>query len=894
MSTYRLQQLLSPRSVALIGASPRRGSLGYALLKNLKDAGFAGPIYPVNPHHHEIDGLKCVPAIGDLAETPDLMIVATPAPTVPSLVRAAGAKGVGAAIIVTAGLGHGPDSLAAQSEQIARQSGLRLLGPNCLGLIAPYAKLNGSFASRMPAPGHLAVISQSGAIAAAIAEWGITNASGFSAIASIGDQIDVDIGDLLDYFALDSKTRAILLYVESISRARKFMSAARAAARIKPVVVIKAGRHIEGAQAAATHTGAMAGSDAVYGAAFRRAGLLRVFDMDELFDAAETLSHVRNLKGKRLAILTNGGGIGVLAIDRLRDMGGTVAAVSPAIKERLDSVLPSTWSGANPVDIVGDAGPDRYVAALEALLADPANDAILVFNVPTAMASPREVAKAVADKIASERSRSLQPKPVFTSWIGGDQTTADIFNHAAVPHYATEVEAVRGMMHLVRYQEAIASLMETPPSLPDDFKTDETAARKIIDRALSEDRRWLDPLEVAALMAAYAIPITPTYHATDPDAAVRIAAPLVAEGQKVVLKIHSRDIVHKSDVGGVRVGLSSADDVARAASEIFTNAKRLRPDARIEGLIVQPMIQRKYARELILGIATDHVFGPVILFGRGGTAVEVINDKALALPPLDLNLANDLIGQTRVSRILSAYRDVPAARREDIAMTLVKISQLAADHPEIDEIDINPLLADERGVLALDARVSVSRKQIARSQSHLAIRPYPKEWERVLLLAPDWPILVRPVRPEDEGLFTEFFTQISDSDLRLRFFAPIKDFSHSFIARLTQIDYARSMAFVAFDQASRKLLGAVRLHADANHDVAEYAILVRSDLKGRGLGWKLMQLVIEYARADGIKQIQGEVLRENTVMLRMCEELGFNIAPDPDDQTLSIVSYRLA
>lgn len=894
MSTYRLQQLLSPRSIALIGASPNQGSLGYALLKNLKEAGFPGPIYPVNPRHHEIDGMKCVPAIGDLAGTPDLMIVATPAQTVPSLVQAAGEKGIGAAIILTAGLGHGPESLAAQSEQIARQSGLRLLGPNCLGLIAPYAKLNGSFVSRMPAPGHLAVISQSGAIAAAVAEWGITHATGFSAIASIGDQVDVDIGDLLDYFALDPKTRAILLYIESITRARKFMSAARAAARTKPVVVIKAGRHAEGAQAAVTHTGAMAGSDAVYGAAFRRAGLLRVFDLGELFDAAETLSHVRALKGNRLAILTNGGGIGVLAIDRLRDLGGTAAILSPAIKDRLDSALPSTWSGANPVDIVGDAGPDRYVAALDALLADSANDAILVFNVPTAMASSRDVAQAVAEKVSAQRSKTLQPKPVFASWMGGDQETADIFNLAAIPHYSTEVEAVRGAMHLVRYQEAIASLMETPPSLPDDFKPDETAARSIIDKVLSEGRRWLDPVDVAALLETYAIPVTPTYRAADPASAVRIAAPLLADGYKVVVKIHSRDIVHKSDVGGVRVGLSSEDDVARAASDIYGNAKRLRPDARIEGLILQPMIQRKFARELILGIATDPVFGPVILFGRGGTAVEVINDKALALPPLDLNLANDLIGQTRVSRILSAYRDVPAARREVVAMTLVKISQMAADHPEIDELDINPLLADERGVLALDARISVSRKPAARSQSHLAIRPYPKEWERLLQLTPDWPILARPVRPEDENLFSEFFTQVSDSDLRLRFFAPIKDFSHSFIARLTQIDYARSMAFVAIDQTSGKLLGAVRLHADANHDVAEYAILVRSDLKGRGLGWKLMQLVIEYARADGIKLIQGEVLRENTVMLRMCEELGFNIAAAPDDQALSIVSYRLA
>jgi acetyltransferase len=893
MSTYRLQQLFHPRSVALVGASPRENSLGRAVLDNLKQAGFGGTIGLVNPRYKEIDGHPCAARISDLADIPDLIVIVTPADTIPVLIRDAGEKGVAAAIILSAGLGHGPGSLAEECNSIARKCGLRLVGPNCLGVIAPHARLNASFASRMPQPGDLAVISQSGAIAAAMCEWGIEHRTGFSAIASIGDQIDVDTGDLLDYFALDPRTRAILLYVESVTDARKFMSAARAAARTKPVVVIKAGRHADGARAAATHTGAMAGSDAVYAAAFRRAGLLRVFDLSELFDAAETLSHVRKLKGDRLAILTNGGGVGVLAIDRLGDYGGKTAAISESTRRTLDSVLPDTWSRANPVDIIGDAGVERYSAALNALLADPENDAVLVMNVPTAMASSADIAASIAAIVASERSKRIEPKPVFATWIGGGSNIAGIFDKAGVPHYPTGAEAVRGFMHLVNYRDAVTALMETPPSLPDAFRSNEAAAREIIGKALSDGRRWLDPLEVAALLKAYSIPATPTLHAADTAAAVGAAAPFLKDGQNVVLKIHSRDIVHKSDVGGVRLGLSSEEDVARAAADILDNAKRLRPEARIDGFIVQPMIRRKYARELILGIAADPVFGPVILFGRGGTAVEVINDKALALPPLDLNLANDLIGQTRVSRILSGYRDVPPARRDEIALTLVKIAQMAADHPDIDELDINPLLADETGVLALDARVAVSRKSAAKSRSHLAIRPYPKQWERVLP-SPGGAVCVRPVRPEDENLFVQFHKQISDHDLRLRFFAPVKDFSHAFIARLTQIDYARSMAFVALDQASGEMLGVVRLHADANHEIGEYAVLVRSDLKGRGLGWMLMELVIEYAKADGIKVIRGEVLRENTVMLRMCQSLGFEIAADPDDPSLSVVSYRLA
>ena len=896
MSVYRLSQLLSPRSVALAGASPREGSLGQAVLRNLKAGQFKGDLALINPRHTDIDGHRVLETLDDLTSVPDLLIIATPAPTVPALIAQAADKGIATAIILTAGLGHGPGSLADQVERSARKAGLRLVGPNCLGVIAPRANLNASFASAMPPSGNLAVISQSGAIAAAMAEWGIRRAAGFSAIVSVGDQLDVDFGDLLDYFALDPATRSILLYIESIKDARKFMSAARAVARTKPVVVIKSGRLAQGARAAATHTGALAGSDAVYDAAFRRAGLLRVYDLSELFDAAETLSHFRNVNGNRLAVLTNGGGAGVLAVDRLAELGGTAAELSPQTFACLDKALPPTWSKGNPVDIIGDADSKRYVEALEALLADEANDAVLVLNVKTALTPSLDIAKAVGAVVTAQRSKRLEPKPVFASWIGGGLGAEDALHDAAIPTYRTEAEAVRGFMHLVHYKDAQCHLMDTPPSLPEHFKPDAKTARRVIKDALADGRMWLDPVEVNKVLGAYAIATLPAVSARDPDAAAEAAGPFLAGGARVVVKILSRDIVHKSDVGGVRLNIGSAQEVRKAADDIIANAKKLKPAARIDGVIVQPMVIRPKARELIAGIADDPTFGPVIVFGRGGTAVEVIDDKALALPPLDLNLAHDLVRRTRVSRILDRYRDVPAARRDDVALTLVKLAQLAADVPEIRELDINPLLADDAGVIALDARIAISAaaaKSRGSDQSRFALRPYPKEWERHVRLANGSEVFVRPVRPEDEPLYRPFFAHVSQEDLRLRFFAAVKDFNHAFIARLTQIDYARAMAFIAIDPPSGEMRGVVRMHADANYETAEYAILVRSDLKGVGLGWELMQLILDYARNEGLKRIHGQVLHENTTMLRMCRELGFDLKPDPEDPDVCLATYYL-
>jgi acetyltransferase len=799
-------------------------------------------------------------------------------------------------VVISAGLGHGPGSHAEAAAQAARRHGLRLVGPNGLGVIVPPVKLNASFAAHMPTAGDLAVISQSGGVAAGFVEWAANRSVGFSAIVSLGDAIDVDFGDLLDYFAQDHTTRAILLYIEAIRDARKFMSAARIAARIKPVLVIKSGRHAQGAKAAATHTGALAGSDEVYDAAFRRAGLVRAFDLDEMFAATETLGRLKPFPGRRLAILTNGGGLGVLAVDRLIDLGGTPAEISTGTHAILDGVLPAGWSRSNPVDIIGDADGKRYADALTALLEDPANDAVLVMNVATALASANDAARAVVEVVRQPPGQRRQ-KPVLATWIGDDRKASAAFERASIPHYANEAEAVRGFMHLVRYREATDALMETPPSLPEAFLPDTAAARAVIDGALTAGRTWLDPLAIDRILRAYHIPAAPVLLATGPEDAAQKAEPLLRNGQSVVVKVLSPDIVHKSEVGGVKLNLTNAEAVKRATVEILERASALRPDARLVGVTLHPMIVRPKARELIAGIADDPTFGPVVVFGRGGTAVEVINDKALALPPLDLKLARDLIARTRVSRILRAYRDVPAADQDAVALTLVKLAQLAADMPEIRELDLNPILADRDGVTVVDARMAIaplsSPARGRRGHPRFAIRPYPREWERHLALTDGMQVFVRPVRPEDEGLYREFFPHVTQEDLRLRFFAPVREFSHTFLTRLTQLDYARSMAFLALDDATGAMLGAVRLHADANYETGEYAILLRSDLKGRGLGWRLMQLMIEYAAAEGLHTVEGQVLRQNTTMLTMCRQLGFAVTPDPTDQDIYVVRFPI-
>lgn len=891
MSTYALKSVFAPASVAVVGASPRERSLGRLVLRQIRGGGFEGPVGLVNPHYREIDGVAAAPRLDALGFAPELVVIAAPPQDVPVVAGAAADVGAAAAIVLTRGMGAGPGSHNAALGAIARPRGLRIVGPNCLGVIAPHAKLFASFAAHRPAPGDLALISQSGAVAAGLLEWARTRGVGFSAVASLGDALDVDFADLLDHFAVDRRTRAILLYLEHVRDARKFLSAARAAARGKPVVVVRPGRHVRAHGEAQTHTARLATPDAAYDAAFRRAGLLRVMALDELFAAAETLSHLGSLPGRRLALLTNGAGTGMLALDRLVDVGGTPAALSDDTVHTLDAAFPRGWSRGNPVDMLGDADGQRYAAGMAALLADRGNDAVLAVHVPTVLSQPQETAAAVADAVAAQ-PRSAR-KPALAVWVGGDAQATATLNAAGVPTYASEAEAVRGFMYLVRHREAQQALMETPPSLPEDFAVDSVTAQAVVADALAAGQKWLSPDAVTRLLGAYGIPMAPSLAARDAEDAARVAQPWLAGGETVAVKVLSPDIAHKSDVDGVRLDLGSAAAVREAAEGILRRARQARPDARIDGLLVQPMARRPKAREVIAGIADDPVFGPVVVFGRGGTAVEVIDDKALALPPLDLRLAHELIGRTRVARILKAYRDVSAADERALALVLVKLAQLAADIPAVRELDINPLLADAGGVLALDARVAVApSRQLHRGRGHprFAIFPYPTEWERTLALADGRELLLRPVRPEDDAMFRAFFARVTPEDLRLRFFSAVRDFSHDFIARLVQLDYARSMALAAIDPHSGEMLGAVRLLADADFERGEYGIMVRSDLKGLGLGWRLMQAMVEVARWMGLALVEGQVLRENSTMLAMCRQLGFRVEADPDDATVMRVT----
>ena len=890
MSVRNLDKIFKPRSIALVGATPKPNTVGAMLLKNLRNESFKGDLMLVNPRYNEIAGMPVYPDVASLSAGPDLAVIATPPATVPGLVAELGTKGTRGAVVITAGFGE----LGAEGKQLqqrileaARPHLLRIVGPNCVGVMASGAHLNASFAHLASRPGRLAFVSQSGAIVTAMLDWAEPRGIGFSHVVSLGDMADVDFGDMLDYLGDDASTRAILLYVEGLTSARKFMSAARAAARRKPVLVVKVGRHAEGARAAASHTGALAGSDRVYDAAFRRAGTLRVRDMGDLFDAIETLSSTHAQAGDRLAILTNGGGPGVLATDMLIEVGGTLATLSPAAVAKLDRVLPRTWSHGNPVDIVGDADPQRYKAALEALLEDRDIDAVLVINCPTAMQSPSDCARVVIDTVHAQAPH-LMGRNVLTNWIG-EHTAAPARNLFAAAHiatYDTPDRAIRGFMQRVQYRRNQQLLLETPPSRPETFTPDIDAAERMLLGALRAGREWLEPNEVMGVLGAYGIPVVRTYMVADSVAAAEIARELA---KPVALKIRSRDIQHKSDIGGVALNLGNPDRVQREAETMLAKARAVRPDARLEGFIVQEMIQRSGALELIAGVVDDSLFGPVILFGQGGTAVEVLNDSTLELPPLNMALARAQIARTRVWRLMQGYRNQPPCDVDSVADILIKLAQLVADQPTVAELDINPLLVDQKGVVGLDARLRVR----AAKPNRLAIRPYPKELESEAVLPDGTRVQIRPVRPEDEPGIIDLAAHQSAEDLRMRFFTSMRGLSHELAARLTQIDYDREVALVAQPSKRGAVWGVARFIADPDNVRAEYAVAVRTDMKGRGLGYLLMTKLLEMAKARGLSEVIGEVLCENAAMLKMALELGFTVSPHPEEVDIMRVEKRL-
>lgn len=895
MSVRDLDYLLNPTSIALVGASKRPGSVGDVLARNLFGGGFEGPIMPVNPHHTAIGGSLAWPDIDSLPITPDLAVVATPADAVAGVIRDLRAKGCRAACIITAGFGEGGDADGERrrADVLEAAGPMRLLGPNVLGLMVPGIGLNASFAHIAPLKGDLAFVAQSGAMLTSVLDWATGRGIGFSHMISLGDKIDVDFGDLLNHLAVASDVRAILLYIEAIGDAAKFMSAARAAARTKPVVAIKAGRMAEGAKAASSHTGALAGSDAVYDAAFRRAGMLRVYDMQELFDAVQTLSSRLGRLGTpregdpagvgdRLAILSNGGGIGVLATDSLIEQGGRLAKLRPETIEALNGCLPSTWSHGNPVDIIGDAPGSRYAESLEALLKDDSADAVLVLNCPTAISSSLEAAEAVLTAAGKNR------RPVLTSWLGDGSAAASRrrFVEARIPTYNTAEEAVRGFMHVVRYRRNQTNLMQVPGGMPGGGEPDRAAVRAVIDRALSEERAWLTEVEAKQVLEAYGLPIARTEIATTPEQAEE-AARGFAMGDLVAVKVLSPDITHKSDVGGVVLNLATPAQVREATAQMLSRLSKDYPTARIDGVTVQQMIRRPGAHELIVGLNEDPQFGPVVLFGKGGKEVEIVDDTVTGLPPLNDVLAQALIEETAVHRLLRGYRDEPAVDFTSLRHALIRVGEIAIDFPEVKELDINPLIADRHGVVALDARVRIAAVDEKLSQdpaSRLAIRPYPRALEGSVLLRDNTEIAIRPIRPEDAPALQDMVAECDPQDIRFRFLHPMKDLPDRLSARLSQIDYAREMAFVAIDpEAPSRLIGVARLTGDADGQRAEYAILLRRDHKGEGLGYALMTRLIEMARDRGIGMLFGDVLQDNDPMLKMCADLGFERHAQHDD-----------
>jgi len=844
MTIRNLHFMFNPSSVALVGASQKPGSIGAVLARNLVSAGFKGDIFPVNPKYSTIEGLPTYPDLDSLPQTPDLAIIATPPETVPQLIEKLGTLGTKSAVVITAGFREGGSEegqrLFDRMLDSARPHLLRIMGPDCLGIMVPGMGLNAGLGHVQPLKGNIAFVTQSGSIQASVLDWATSKGIGFSHIVSMGNMSDVDFGDMLDYLATDFSAKAILLYMESVTHIRKFMSAARVAARMKPVVVVKSGRHLEGSRALASYIGTLIGADEVYNAAFERAGMLRVADMQALFDAVETLAKSHPFPGDRLAILTNSGGMGLMATDVLIDKKGRLAELSPATISHLNSVLPAAWSHNNPVDIGGDAPPNRYVDAIHALLDDEGVDALLVLNCPSAMSSGTDIARAVVNTL-HEKGAKASSRGIFTSWLGTDSTreARKIFAENRIPTYETPAEAVRGFMQMVRYRISQKMLRETPANIPEVFEPKTDKALEIVNNALSQGRIWLTETEVKAVLAAYKIPVVPACEAPAPEQPAGIGARM--------------------------------------------------------GELLPSMVHRPNARELIVGVRTDVQFGPVILFGQGGAASEIIQDKAIALPPLNMQLAGEVMRRTHVYRLLEGYCGKPAADLDNIALTLVKVSQLVSDIADIAEMDINPLLANEQGVLALDARIRVAKSHLPAAQ-RLAICPYPKALEEVITFPDGQKLLLRPIRPEDEPAFQRLFSRLTLDEIRLRFLHAMKFLSHEMAAFLTQIDYDREMALVLCEPTAQKepvMYGMVRLSADPDNAHAEFDILIQQNMTGMGLGPMLMRRIIDYARKRGIGELYGEVLAENGPMLSLCEAFGFTKRRDPEDSGVMIVSLAL-
>ncbi len=895
MTIRNLEQLLAPQSVAIVGDGASPDPVGDAVLRRLVEGGFGGEIWRVgpqgrrtgDPQGRRADRLQVFPSVALLPHAPALAVVTAPPAAVPGLIGELAARGCRCAVVTTTALdAPGREAMLAA----ARARRMRIIGPGSIGLAVPPAGLDASLSPVTPASGRLALLSQSGAIANTMIDWAAERGIGFSAVISLGEMADVDVADCLDLMASDGRTRAVLLYLEAIPDARRFLSAARAIARLKPVIAIKAGRSHDGAIAAATHSGALSGSDAAADAALRRAGVLRVRGLSEMFAAAETVARFRPLPRARLGIVTNGGGAAVLAVDRLADVGGVLADLAP----QTHLALPAGVPPANPVDIGGDAPPGRYLEAIDALRADPGVDAVLAMNTPTALADQTAAARAIAGHIGRP---GLGAKPVLCCWLGGAEARAarGILHAAGMASYDTPAEAAGAVGHLTDWGRAQAAVLRVPDrgvEPQDDAGHGRAEVAAVLAGVAAEGRRRLTETEAKAVIAAYGVPVPELRSALSAAEVGRVAAEMLAEHRRIVVKLLSRDIAHKSDIGGVVLDIETPAQAEAAARGIAARVAAARPDARIDGFTLHPMLRRPGAIELILGIAPDPQFGPVVLFGTGGTAVEVLGDTAIGLPPLDAGLADDLIGATRAGRLLAGWRERAPADMAAVRAALIALSHLIEDFPCLRELDINPLLADASGVVALDAAIEIDPgdRRVAPNPD-LAIRPYPAAWRGTADLA-DGRYEVRPIRPTDALLYEEFLARLTPEHIRMRFLAPRRNFTMEDALRLSQIDYDREMAFVAL-RPDGSLAGVSRLACDRDARSAEYALIVRSDLQGRGLGTLLMSRLIDYARDSGLARLTGMVLADNHGMLDLVQGLGFTIGRVGDEPGVVMTELAL-
>jgi acetyltransferase len=890
MSVLNLNRIFNPKRIAVIGASERKGSVGYTVLKNLISAGYDGVVYPVNPKREAIRGIQAYPDVASLPRPADLAVICVPAKFVPDIIRQCGEAGILGLVILTAGFKEaGEEGKQAELEIkcIAEQyPGMRIIGPNCLGVIVPRIGLNATFAADTPKSGGVAFISQSGALCTSVLDWALRNDMGFSNFVSIGNTIDVDLGDLIDYFGQDAATSAIILYAESITDVREFMSASRSFSRTKPIIAYKAGRFAESAKAAASHTGAMAGEDAVFDAVFARAGIVRVYDIDDMFECATLLARHKGPRGSRLAIVTNAGGPGVMTTDTLVARGGKLAELSEETKARLNDVLPPMWSHGNPVDILGDAGPDRYAQATEIVLQGENSDGVLIILTPQAMTDPTETARAIAEK--AKRAN----KPILAAWMGADavEEGVRILNEAGIPTYRSPERAVNAFMYLVDYARNIEALYETPREIPIELSIDESQVDALRRKIVSLNTDIVPELESKSLLEMYGIPSTLPVEAATADAAVDAAAVM---GYPVVLKVLSPDITHKTDVGGVSLNLRNADNVRESFEHIQQRVASARPDARFDGVTVQRMVRASDSVELILGVKKDPVAGSVLMVGSGGIAAELYRDRALGLPPLTERLAMRMLEHLKLWPILKGYRGKPAMNVDKLVEVLMRLSYLVAEAPAIEELDINPLLVTPDEVIALDARIVVEPKLIEvppPRYSHLTIRPYPTKYIKQVTLTNDMPATLRPIKPEDEPMWHVMLASCGAESIRMRFSSLFNTTTHDMAARYCYIDYDREMAIVAEveENGERKLVGVGRLVSDPDHHSAEYAILVTDTFQNMGVGRLLTDYCIQIAKDWNLKHISAITSRNNRRMVHIFSELGFTVEHSPEDDVVQV------